>query len=220
MCFSTIAKELVFLLLCTPLLLSQRTTEEPGGAQMLEARAAIESLKYCQGDPHTFTVYLKLRLALVNKSRSPVIVSRRVKIPAVRVSKSADDATAGRFVYDPAPYDISVVPLKPVKFRSKPSSEIFVILKPGEKFEVSQWTGVLADLSGSPAAGSGIISGKYVAQAVINTWPYPNNPARETVEAWGSFGRLANEVIKTTLFEATFPVVRTAPSCRSFSAPK
>ena len=142
MSFSINAKQLVYLVLSTPLLLVQTKPGNLDAAQVLEARATIDSMKYCQGDPHTFTVYLKLRLVLLNRSSSPVIISRMVKIPAIRVSKTAQDATAGKFLYDPAAYEISVAPLKAAKFGPKPNPDIFVVLNPGEKYEVSEWSGV------------------------------------------------------------------------------
>jgi hypothetical protein len=187
--------------------------------QALEIQAAVEEQQYCQNDPQTYTVYLKLHLVLVNKSGGPIILARKIKIPAVQVSKTTEDAKASKFVYNPDPYEISTLPQTPLKFGSKPAPDQFATLSPGDKYEVAEWTGVLADLSGSDGDGSSILSGKYVARAVINTWPYPNKPIAATIEAWSRFGRVTNGIITTDFFPVDFPVVRSAPDCRSFRAP-
>lgn len=217
MSFFTYIKRLAFLLAWSPILLSQ--TANNSAAQMLETHVAVEGQQYCQNDPHLYTVYLKVHLTVTNRSTVPIIIARKVKIPAVQVSKTAEDAIGGKFVYNPDPYEISARPQKPIKFGSTPDPDRFVILGPTEKYELDEWTGVLADLSGSKVDESGIFSGKYVARAVVNTWPYPNNPTAATVEAWRRFGQLTDGIMKSDFFPVDFPAAQTATNCGSFPTP-
>ncbi|MBZ5525148.1 MAG: hypothetical protein LAP21_23220 [Acidobacteriia bacterium] len=187
----------------------------------LSAKAGVGAQQYCQGDSHTFTVYFTLDLTLVNQSKTDVVLARKVKIPTVRVSATLADAQAKHFFYNPDPYYVSTRPPTELNFGAVPDPALFIVLKPGEEYRTTQWTGILANLTTKKRKGrSGVTAGNYVAQVLVNTWPFETVPGPEIVKSWSKIGPLSNEIVESAFFPLALPVVKNAESCRTFRAPE
>jgi hypothetical protein len=212
---------LFIVLLQAATMFSQEPTHATIADRALSAKAVVTEQQYCLNYSHEFTVYFKLNLTFVNQSKTDVVLARRVKTPVIRISATLADAQSKRFLYNPDPYYVSVAPPENPAFGAAPDPQLFIILKSGEEYHTTQWTGIYANLTTKKReTRSGVVAGDYIAQAIVNTWPFGTLPDSNIVESWRMIGLLSNETVESAFFQVSFPIVKKAKSCRTFNAPK
>lgn len=185
----------------------------------------LEEQRYCENQADLFTVYLKLKLGVTNLSDKPVIISKSLSpVERVRVAVSLEEAESGKFVYNPVAFEVSSRKPKPIHIGATPNQEMFIVLKPGQKYEGVIWTGVLADLSKKLVLDRpGMTSGPFVVQVSVRTWPYGTvDPSSfETAQnRWKNIGDLLNDVVASNFFPINLPISPRSTPCEKFEAPQ
>src|SRR5689334_1177249 len=138
----------------------------------LSVSLEIVKQSYCHVDLDSFSVKMDVKVRFKNVANQPVILSRQIKSPRIiRVSKSVEAAKNGNVEYEPHIDEFTrEIPSLP-KFGNLPDAHRFIVLKPGESYEVTVPSGVFGTMK--PAGGRGLLArGTHVLQLGVSTWPY------------------------------------------------
>ena len=201
--------------------LQARGTQEealPSGVLSMSATALDQ--KVCKNQANLFTVYVKLRVSLVNRSTRNLIIPRDLPAPyKLRISTSRANADKGLFIYDPDPYFVSSAKNKEPQFNAEPNKDTFIILEPGRERNYFLWAGFLDN--GLKTGGAGVGTGMYYAQAIVATWPYEmeENRLNAIARKWSRVGIIPARTMTTNVFELSIPNNLHGPTCRGFQAP-
>lgn len=149
---------------------------------------------YCEGpDPELLTLRLLLRLSFTNVGGQRLILERGSKsVPLVRISKTAEDAIAGRFETTIDNHIItnnSKAPSVP----NAPAISEFVILASGQSYDTS--AEITIPVPRVNPVATIINAGSHYLQIGVWTWDESQNEAKVRRKAWQATGFLWSESV-------------------------
>ena len=183
-------------LLCLPLLFvysqssSQRGTASQMPAtheesQLLRLTTSVVKEDYCSELGATFLQW-RLKLTYTNVGKRSVLLDSKSKwIYRPLVSRDLKAASAEQYEQAPSSF---YPDLSKFGFVSTPEENSFVLLKPGEVFNVEADCRVRVD-DGTPETANDLRVGDHVLQVRVATWYYYADPATYR-EQWSSRGYL------------------------------
>jgi hypothetical protein len=219
---SLVLAALLCILIFTP---ASFATQGPASQAEVQVTSE-EEMRYCSNQSELFTVYFKLKLTVINKSPKRLIFGRTLSpIARVRIAASLRDAEMRNVLYNPSEFEVSNQKPRHLHLGATPDSKVFVVLNPGQKYEVAVWAGLLADLSKKQISeqAPAMTSGSFVTQVFVRTWPYEAGGNVEIENArnkWSSLGDLLTETIPSNFYPISLPYSQSAPPCDKFKAPK
>ena len=183
-------------LLCTPAAFAQRVPGENGrtesGAQTTargQLQLTTSIIKHWSCGPGNLS--LALKLSFRNAGTEPVILSKRILMGGLMVSRDLDDAAAKKYELSLRYTDYSAEP--GFGFKSPTDLSAFSILRPGEVYESEEHVSVPTHLGEQPAAdprrGLQLSDGTHYLQITVGTWPYVA-PAAPLRRKWRDKGLL------------------------------
>jgi hypothetical protein len=185
--------------------------------QESDLSVSVEVVKqsYCHVDLDSFSVKMDVKLRFTNVAGQPVILARQTRTPRIiRVSKSVEAARKGILEYEPNIDEFTREAPTVPKFGDVPDSRRFIVLKPGESYEVTVPSGVFGTMR--PTSGRGLLArGTYLLQLGVSTWPYPSTPeeVRKLQARWRGVGHLASGVVYSDFVPFTIPDKFNNPRC-------
>jgi hypothetical protein len=207
-------------LLCLPLLfVSSQSSSQRGTAQtpakqaesqLLRLTTNVVSENYCSEMDATFLQW-RLKLTYTNVSQRPVLFDPKSKwIYRTLVSRDLKAASAQQ--YEQAP-ESTFGDLRKFGFNNTPEEASFIVLKPGEVFNVDSDARVMVD-DGMPDIHHDLGVGDHVLQVRVATWYYLVNPAAYR-EQWSSRGDLYSSNITSVPLPFTIKKERTVTPCNT-----
>lgn len=205
-------------LLCLPLLFvsqssSPRVTVSQAPvaqaeSELLQLTTSVVSENYCSEMDATFLQW-RLKLTYTNVGQHPVLLDAKSKwIYRTLVSRDLKAATAQR--YEQAPESF-FGDLAKFGFKNTPEQASFIVLKPGEVFNVDSDARVMVD-DGRPDIANDLGVGDHVLQVRVATWYYFAAPAAYR-EQWSSRGDLYSANITSVPLPFTIKKERTVTPC-------
>lgn len=175
--------------------------------QPLKAVPEVVGTRYCNGDAEVFSVWLKLRVKFVNRSKRAVILDKEIGKAWYRekVARTLEDLHAGKYEYNPnIDWFFSDKDKLPDKPKAKSPSPDFVILSPGQTFESEINTSVVAQYENPKDFAGSIRPGVHIFQMELSAWNHPDE-ASVFAKSWQKFGDLVTGVIRTEPLEISIP---------------
>ena len=206
-------------LLCLPLLFviaqssSQRgaasqTSAIQDQSQLLRLTTSVVKEDYCSEMDATFLQW-RLKLIYTNVGKRPVLLDSKSKF-IYRPLVSRDLKAASARQYEQAPS--SFYPdLSKLGFESTPKEDSFILLKPGEVFNVEADCRVRVD-DGIPEIENDLRVGDHVLQVRVATWYYYADAATYRAQ-WKSRGYLYSGNIISVPMPFTIKKERTVTAC-------
>jgi len=171
------------------------TTASPQSTrQSLSVTAEGVEMQSCKNQPHLFTVYLRVHLTIQNDGNESVELYGMPTIERIQIAATKRDVDAGTFQYNPDAHEIS----SGSGNQSITGVSNTTNVKPRSVYEVSVWTGFVADLDETSA---GMTAGDHVAKV----WFTPGK----------GISSLSSKPFSIILKKRS-----RAPDCRSFRAPQ
>lgn len=157
--------------------------------ERLELTTAIIRRRACFPN----TLDLDLKLSFRNVGAEPIILSKKILLGRIMVSRNPEDAAANKYVTS-LRYSLSADGPEPGYGFAPPNLSGFVFLRPGEVYESEENVSLMTYI---PAMTAGARSfpkidfskGTYFLQIGIGTWPYVADPDRLR-EKWKNKGFL------------------------------
>ena len=180
----------------------------------LTASFTIQGQTYCHIDDESFVVLMDVSLDLTNSSDGSVILSRRIDSPEiVRVAKSVEAGMAGQFESALNPDTFLVKKPQDPKISDSPSADYFVVLSPGESYEVK--SSAFVQGTRQPTSQQQLVSrGEHVLQLGISTWPYYGYDDVQGLRIkWAKFGDLQVGLVYTNFISFRIPEKFKNPRC-------
>lgn len=155
----------------------------PGVAAQADARERVELttaiIRRRSCLPKTLDLTLKLRFR--NAGEATVILSKRTLLGRILVSRSPEDAAAGKYMWSLRYSDFPGEDDAGFGFNAPTDLTNFVVLRPGEVYEseegVAFTTRVPAVAGPRPLPEIDFSDGTYFLQLGFLTWPYVADPA-------------------------------------------
>src|SRR5438128_5527593 len=188
----------LLLLSATPMLRALGVPQSAKDDQPIKAIPELDGTRYCYGDAEVYSVWIKLRIKYVNRTRKTLILDREIGKAwyGAKVARNLDDLAAGKYEYNP---NIDWFFSGKDKLPDKPSgdslSSDFVVLAPGEAFVSEINAGLVAQYENQKNFSGSIRSGVHVLQLELSAWNHPGE-ASAFSESWRKFGELVTGVIK------------------------
>lgn len=140
--------------------------------ERLELTTTVISRRSCA----PLTLQLALRLSFRNAGQVPVILSKRILMSRVMVSRSPEDAAARKYLLSLRYSGFAGEDEPGFGFNTPTDLSGFVVLRPGEVYEseesVSFTTHIPALHGPRPLPEVDFSSGTYLLQIGVGTWPY------------------------------------------------
>lgn len=167
---------------------NKRTDSKPE----LQLTTEVEDAKYCESD----YLRLQLRLRYYNSGNQAIILSRYSEtIWAYFISKSVNDAKRENYEqsYSPSPWR----PSEPSVDTEEPDEQLFVILNPGDSYEVSAPAHFPFLYDGKDDDPSLLRPGNHVLEIRAGTWPGKQDITTKLRERWRVHGYLWTESVRS-----------------------
>ena len=138
------------------------------------------------------TLNLALKLSFRNAGEAPVILSKRVLMGRVMVSRNPEDAAARKYLLSLRYSDFADKDEPGFGFNTPTDLSGFVVLHPGELYESAESVSFTTHIPGlqgpRPLPEVDFSSGRYLLQIGVGTWPYVADaaPIRERWKDKGS----------------------------------
>jgi hypothetical protein len=190
-----------------PTLKALRVPQPKNGEQSVTAIPKLIDTKYCYGDAEVYSVWLRLRMKYVNRTKKNLILDKQIGKAwySVKVARNLDALAAGKYEYDPnTDWFVSDKELLPDKPNGDSPSPDFVVLAPGETFVSEVNAAVVAQYKNPKDFPGSIRSGVHVLQLELSARNHPGE-ASAFAEPWRKFGELVTGVIKTEPIEIRIP---------------
>lgn len=192
----------------------------------LELSASILKQQYCSAD----YMHLLLQLSYKNTGETDLVLFKyNLGASEWRLSRSAEDADAGRYEKVIAPGGV-MVSGKPLELGDEPRPDFFIILKPGETYTPPNTEPIPIFLHEEgepdcePSEGSdcesGLWPGRHVLQLKVGTWPLLGDPEPSLLSRWKKFGEVWSKplVTRPISFEVEIPYKGPLTNCNSADA--
>ena len=196
-----------------PLRSRSQSTVSASGA--LNATFTILAQTYCHTDADSFVVQIAVQVRFTNVSDEPVILLRRIDTPGVvRVARTTEAGEAGQFEY--APNVDRIVAENPPNppTGDAPSAEYFVVLAPGQSYDVKTSTTVAGTKERTAWQRVFVSPGTHVLRLGMSIWPYYGYPDIEGLrKKWARFGNLQIGYVYTNFVPFHIPEKFKNPRC-------
>jgi len=177
---------LLAVLLCAATSLAQRANHadearsgvaaQAAARERVELTTAITRRRSCL--PYTLELALKLRFR--NSGEAPVILSKKALLGRIIVSRSPEDAAAGKHMQSLRYTDHPGQDEPGFGSDAPPDLTNFVVLRPGEVYESEESVPLMTYIPGAngprPLPEIDFSSGTYFLQIGVLTWPYVADP--------------------------------------------
>jgi len=183
----------------------------------LRLTLAVLGQKYCAAYEDMDMLHAEVLLTFTNISNHPLILYRGSNL-VVRtlVSKSVEEAAAGKHELDAVPTWITSGPSKPREYGKTPDND-FTILPPGGTFETNTVVGFAVSRS-DEAPSHMIRSGMHVLEVVVSTWPESAARAKELAARWANSGSLWYTSIRSEPVVVRVDSSRSVEDCSKYAA--
>jgi hypothetical protein len=196
------------------------TSTSSESQKLFVVRAEVTGQTFCHVGDESFSTFLNLKLRFFNSSNYPVILSRKVRSPIIRVARDLEAANRRDFLFALYPdFFVAEIPSAP-SFGDAPDQSLFAVLAPGETLETTaEATAIGANDPANAGKGGLLAKGSYVFDVGIYTWPYQWPWFREKIDAkelkqrWAKYGDLATEVVYSDFAPFFLPEHFENPRC-------
>jgi hypothetical protein len=178
----------------------------PDNARLTVGEVHID---YCDSDPDIAVAVIHVRLAITNRGKQRLILSREFgPVENYRVSKEA-----GGLVFSP---NLSNYETRKVDFGAAPDAKRFEIVNPGTSTERDFIIDVPISKSPAHRIGSTPPPGNYRISAIRSSWPVYGDEARarECRDRWRRYGLLLIARITIEDIRVRISLPREMPQCK------
>jgi hypothetical protein len=157
----------------------------------LRLTTTVVTQRYCRQaeSDSSDNLRIKLRLRYTNDGRRPLVLYKHDNnVYREMISHSLEDATAQRYVWDLSL--TAVTDGRDVTIAGPIPSASFVVLQSGQCFETETETTIFIRRDSTGRDADGLLSGEYVLQVRVSTWPESEGLAEQLRSRWQGIGTL------------------------------
>lgn len=180
---------------------------DTGQLASLTVTVPANEIRYCQGDNEVYTAHLRLALHYTNIGSENLILFKPVQPIEIDNGVIAQDLEKlkGKEYEAALGYDVFREPLVNLDFASEPDMRRFVIVRPGESFDILGALAIPVRAKQIPEIPGTIPTGSHFMTIEVVNWPFSDDIGRQLRVRWVKTGILLYEQLKTTPFRFTIP---------------